>query len=67
MREHRTTALTSARRASRWVAGLLMLGAVLLGGAAPSQAATTHHTAVGSLQQTHTSMQPDCDTGWNGT
>lgn len=67
MHEHRTTALTTARRASRWCAGLLMLGAVLLGGVAPSQAATTHHTATSSLLQSNGTMHSDCDSGWNGT
>lgn len=67
MHEHRRTDLTSARRAFRWCAGLMMLGAVLLGGVAPSQAATVHHTVASTLQQGHTFMQPGCDTGWNGT
>jgi hypothetical protein len=59
MNEHRT--------AARWIAGLVLVGATLVGGVAPAQADTGWNGTV-APRDTHTShqMRP-ADTGWNGT
>jgi hypothetical protein len=56
MNEHRT--------AARWIAGLLLAGAALVGGVAPAQADTGWNGTV-APQNTHR-LHPT-DTGWNGT
>ena len=55
MREHRTV--------TRWLAAVVVAGTLLMGGVAPTQAATVkpfHPVGSGSM------MHPN-DTGWNGT
>ena len=65
MKEHRTVA--------KWFAGLMMVGAVLIGGVAPAQAEDSgwNGTAVPpddtSLTTTTAATLSLRDSGWNGT
>ena len=57
------------RTAARWLAGLVMAGAALVGTVAPAQADTGWNGTVapsGSTPHHSTQMKP-ADTGWNGT
>jgi len=59
MNEHRT--------ASRWIAGLVLAGAALVGGVAPAQADTGWNGTKTPHHTTTTHQLRPADTGWNGT